>query len=405
LEIALTLSVQTNGIVLRADVVGTGPGAVLLHAGGERRQVWQPVAERLAAAGFVSISMDLRGHGESGGARDDSVFRHAHDVEALLEACGGCPVVVGASLGGFAAMLALAARDRQLRAAGLVLVDVVPDPEPQRVRAFLNASTGGGGDRPLVTEILGHSDDFRTAARQLVLPVMLVRGARSAITDDEVERLRALVPHLRVATVENAGHLVARDAPEGLSAELLSFFLNDAVRDRRIDRFIVLAGGYDLRHPGGTLGKHLHRVGDTLRRWGEQPAVVDAGRLHAAYGTQGFVVPDAELATRDHVCRFVSGTAERLIELYCRCDRQPSYASWSSTAPVVVDRTGGSAISLSEAERCALIAITVANELDVMRHDEKLKQAHGLDLKRIFLDWRPWLCPAAQAEVDGWNIA
>jgi pimeloyl-ACP methyl ester carboxylesterase len=401
----MTLSIQTDGIVLRADAMGTGPEAVLLHAGGERRQVWQPVAQRLADHGFASIAMDMRGHGESGGSRDDSIFRHAADVRALLETCGGRPVVVGASLGGFAAILALAEDDRQTHAAGLVLVDVVPDPEPKRVRAFLNRLPGGLGDLPLVTEILEHAEIFRTAAHRLTLPMMLVRGARSAMTDDEIERLGTAVSQLRVATVEGAGHLVAHDAPEGLSAELLSFLLEDAVRDRRIDRYIALAGGRDLLHPGGTLAKHLHRVGDTLRRWGEDPVVVDAGRLHAAYGTQGFGVPNAELATRDHLLRFVSGNAERLIDLYCRCDRQPSYASWNGNTPIVIDRDGGNSISLNDDERHALIVITVANEMDVLQHDCKLVQQHGAALKRIFMSWRPWLPAIAQAELDAWNVA
>jgi len=178
---------------------------------------------------------------------------------------------------------------------------------------------------------------------------------------------------------------------------------SDDVRDRRIDRFITLAGGQDLPHPGGTLGKHLHRVGDTLRRWGEEPDVVDAGRLHAAYGTQGFAVPNAEMATHDHVRRFVSPYSERLIDLYCRCDRAPSYASWDSAAPFVVDRDNGSRIALNDAERRALIALTVANEMDVLRHDRKLADAHGSTLRRIFNRWRPWLCAAAQADLDIWN--
>jgi hypothetical protein len=261
------------------------------------------------------------------------------------------------------------------------------------------------GDLPLVTEILEHSEVFRSAARQLTLPVMLIRGERSAMTDEEVKRLRAAVPHLRVATVEGAGHLVARDAPEGLSAVILSFLQDDAVRDRRIDRFIELAGGSNLPHPGGTLGKHLHRVGDTLRRWGQEPAVVDAGRLHAAYGTQGFAVPNADLATREHLLRFVSKPAEHLIELYGRCDRHASYASWSSATPFVIARDNGTNVPLSDAERRALISLTVANELDVMRHDQKLAQIHGPALKRIFADWHPWLCATARAELDAWNVA
>lgn len=131
---------------------------------------------------------------------------------------------------------------------------------------------------------------------------------------------------------------------------MTSFLWSDAVRDRRIDRFIQLAGGRALLHPGGTLSEHLHRVGDTLRRWDAQPHVVDAGRLHAAYGTQGFGVPAAHLATRDHLLGFVDASAERLISLYGRCDRQASYETWATRQPILVCRDDGTTTPLSDAD-------------------------------------------------------
>jgi dienelactone hydrolase len=43
-----------------------GPGIVLVHALSRSREDWSAVASRLADAGFVALTIDLRGHGASG---------------------------------------------------------------------------------------------------------------------------------------------------------------------------------------------------------------------------------------------------------------------------------------------------------------------------------------------------
>src|SRR4051812_47200319 len=180
----------------RGDLVGTavgqGPTALLLHAGGERRGVWDPVARLLALAGFRAVAFDLRGHGESGSAGAELFQTHADDVATMLDAgAEAAPaVVVGASLGGLAALLAL--RDPRARAiaAGLVLVDVVPDPPAERVRAYLNGLRSGMGERPLVADILGRRSELRAAAAGLGwVPILLVRGGGSSpLTDEDAAR-------------------------------------------------------------------------------------------------------------------------------------------------------------------------------------------------------------------------
>src|SRR4051794_24009321 len=99
---------------LIGNAIGEGPPALLLHAGGERRGVWEPVAERLAASGFRAVAYDLRGHGESGSAGAERLTTHAGDVAAMLGSEPVPALVVGASLGGLAALLAL--RDPEARA-------------------------------------------------------------------------------------------------------------------------------------------------------------------------------------------------------------------------------------------------------------------------------------------------
>jgi dienelactone hydrolase len=50
-----------------------GPGILLLHMCNSQRTAWNTLAPRLTAAGFHVMTLDLRGFGESGGARFASV--------------------------------------------------------------------------------------------------------------------------------------------------------------------------------------------------------------------------------------------------------------------------------------------------------------------------------------------
>ncbi|MCA1655497.1 MAG: alpha/beta fold hydrolase [Pseudonocardiaceae bacterium] len=201
--------------------IGSGPPILLLHAGGENRRVWSPVAARLAEAGFTALAYDQRGHGDSDSGDADTLPPFAGDVAAMIDALAEAPIVVGASLGGLAALLALAKPELERRVAGLVLVDVVPDPPPARTRDFLRAAMGDRANAPIVSDILGRGPELNRIAARLAIPVLLVRGARSPVTDDDVARLTKNLRHLAVAAIPGAGHLVARDAPTALAQHIL----------------------------------------------------------------------------------------------------------------------------------------------------------------------------------------
>jgi pimeloyl-ACP methyl ester carboxylesterase len=94
-----------NGTTLYAEVRGSGPVVLLVHAGGEDAEQWRPVAERLT--GFTVVTYDRRGTMRSG--RGDwpgaGSAQHADDAAALLEALGLDNVLVfGASSGGIPAL-------------------------------------------------------------------------------------------------------------------------------------------------------------------------------------------------------------------------------------------------------------------------------------------------------------
>lgn len=174
----------------------------------------------------------------------------------------------------------------------------------------------------------------------------------------------------------------------------------------RIDvkSFILSLGGASVKHPGGDLASHLGRVADKLKKWGLRREIVDAGHLHATYGTDGFGYAITGAQAQLELVDLVGAEAESLISLYCRCDRDASYPSWASATPVITDRFSGETVVISEAQREALISLTVANEIDVLCHDPELLRQHGADLARLFEHWRQWLTPSALKELDQWIL-
>jgi pimeloyl-ACP methyl ester carboxylesterase len=118
------------GTALKGDAFGSpdDPAVLLIHGGAQTRAVWDEVADALVKAGRYVIRIDLRGHGESEwpvtGAMISKPF--VQDLRAVLAQMASRPVVVAASLGGWAATAALGEEGAHL-AAGLVLIDSVPD--------------------------------------------------------------------------------------------------------------------------------------------------------------------------------------------------------------------------------------------------------------------------------------
>ena len=61
-----------------------GPGVLLLHQSNRNRESWSVVAAQLASSGFNTLTVDMRGMGESGGSRKDSE-RMPDDVDTGLK--------------------------------------------------------------------------------------------------------------------------------------------------------------------------------------------------------------------------------------------------------------------------------------------------------------------------------
>jgi catechol 2,3-dioxygenase-like lactoylglutathione lyase family enzyme len=153
----------------------------------------------------------------------------------------------------------------------------------------------------------------------------------------------------------------------------------------RIDVFLRTGGAAELRHPGGTLLDHLHRVRDLLAGWGADVDVQVAGLCHATYGTDGFEPSLLPLAERATLRGLIGERAEALVYLYASCDRSVVYPRIGRDEPVVFrDRFAEVEFTPEVGDLRAFLEITAANELDVLAHNESLAARHGAGLYRLF---------------------
>jgi pimeloyl-ACP methyl ester carboxylesterase len=388
----MDVAIAGDGVDLAGTDVGEGPAVVLLHAGGERRAVWDPVIAPLAAAGHRCIAVDQRGHGASPATGADRFDSYAGDAVALCDGLGAPVVLVGASLGGFAALAAAVARPATV--AGVVLVDVVPDPEPDHVRAVLPGvvigdAAGSVADR-LVTEILGRSGEMRAALAGIDRPVLLARGTTArSIGDAAVARYRALAPRGRLVAVAGAGHLVARDRPAALARAVLAFLSSPAVRARhdprpdqpvtardRAGALLDELGAAAVDHLGSDLLTHLEGTETRLRSWGAPEDLALAGLGHATYGTDGFAHPLLEVTERSRLREAIGADAERIVYRYASCDRAATYPGLGRRPLVLRDRFTGRTHALDDSEARQFALLSAANELDLV--DRDLWDDHGV---------------------------
>jgi pimeloyl-ACP methyl ester carboxylesterase len=275
------LEFEGSGVRIAADAVGdpTHPPCLLIHGGGQTRHSWHNTAATLAAAGWYAVAMDQRGHGDSGWAPDGhySLEDFAADT---MEVCRQLdhPVLIGASLGGNAALAALGATAHDPCGRALVMVDVAPHIEAagaNRILTFMREHLEAGfasleevadavhaynPHRPRPSDLSGlrknvrqradgrwywhwdpqfmtltpHDDETRTrahraeqlvaAARTLTVPTLLVRGRQSDLLSEQgAQEFLAMVPHARYADVGGAGHMVAGDRNDVFSDAVVGF--------------------------------------------------------------------------------------------------------------------------------------------------------------------------------------
>ena len=261
----VTPFVTRNGLTLTADVAGAGArGVVMLaHGGGQTRHSWASTAERLAERGWKTVSLDLRGHGDSDWdpAGDYHIDRYAEDLIDVATALPGRPALIGASLGGIAGMMVEAVLAPGTFAS-LTLVDIIPRTDPsgvEKIMGFMGAHLEHGfhsleaaaetiaaylPHRPKPKDLSGlgknlrqgadgrfrwhwdpkfvtgvrrersptHGEDLEARCREIDIPVHLIRGRMSELVSLEgAEAFVAGLKHGSFTDVADAGHMVAGD--------------------------------------------------------------------------------------------------------------------------------------------------------------------------------------------------
>jgi pimeloyl-ACP methyl ester carboxylesterase len=79
---------SADGTLLKATYFTAGkpgPGVILFHQNNRTRTSWDDVAHQLAAAGINTLTIDNRGHGESGGTREYARQKWQADVETAFQ--------------------------------------------------------------------------------------------------------------------------------------------------------------------------------------------------------------------------------------------------------------------------------------------------------------------------------
>jgi pimeloyl-ACP methyl ester carboxylesterase len=276
-----------SGLDLAADVEGDGArGVVMLaHGGGQTRHSWASTARRLAGRGWKTVSLDLRGHGDSGWDPDGDyhIDRYAEDLIDVAAQVGhpgpgGRPALIGASLGGIAGMMVEA-----ILAPGtfvsLTLVDIIPRTDPsgvEKIMGFMGAHLEHGfhsleaaaetiaaylPHRPKPKDLSGlgknlrqgadgryrwhwdprfvtgvrrertpsHAENLEARCAEIDIPIHLIRGRMSELVS--LEAAQAFVSGLKhgsLTDVADAGHMVAGDRNDVFLEAVVAFLEREA---------------------------------------------------------------------------------------------------------------------------------------------------------------------------------
>jgi pimeloyl-ACP methyl ester carboxylesterase len=193
----------------RTDVAPGAPPVLLVHGWGGDAHQWRALGDRLAAAGFDPVLLDLPAHGRSHGRRS-TLPQWVRALFSVTAALGPWHGVVAHSLGALAAAHALA---RGLPARRLALVATSPPP-----RQFLRWFAGVLG--------LGEDQAQRMQARieqreglplmrfeaewlgpRVAQPTLLVHDTEDRTAPiAEAQRLGAAIAGARFQTTQGLGH-------------------------------------------------------------------------------------------------------------------------------------------------------------------------------------------------------
>ena len=264
-------------IKIAADVWGSNNEelVILLHGGGQTRHAWGDTGKKLAEAGYHSVALDLRGHGDSEWHADGdySIRAYKDDLVSIINEIGKPARLVGASLGGMASLLLAGDEINSDLCTALIMVDIGIYPDPvgsDRIVSFMLSGEGGFNSledvAKSISDYLPHrkkpkdleglkknlrlKDDGRyywhwdprfirrrpgsrdrgyfdlqlKAAEKVTIPTLLIRGALSdVVTMEDVDYFLSVISHAKFIEIEKAAHMIAGDRNDIFAEEAIKF--------------------------------------------------------------------------------------------------------------------------------------------------------------------------------------
>lgn len=134
--------VETPGAQIEVLVQGEGPSIVLLPSLGRGASDFDPIAVRLAAAGFRVLRPEPRGIGRSAGAMSGiDMHDYAADVAAVIASDGDGPAfIAGHAFGNRVARMLATDRPDLVSGVALIAANVGIAPSPPKVREAIRNS-------------------------------------------------------------------------------------------------------------------------------------------------------------------------------------------------------------------------------------------------------------------------
>ena len=265
-------------IKIAADVWGSNNQelVILLHGGGQTRHAWGDTGKKLAEAGYHSVALDLRGHGDSEWHADGdySIRAYKDDLVSIINEIGKPARLVGASLGGMASLVLAGDEINSDLCTALIMVDIGIYPDPvgsDRIVSFMLSGEKGFDSledvaksisdylphrkkpkdleglkknlrlkddgryywhwdprfirrRPGSQDREGYFDLQLKAAEKVTIPTLLIRGALSdVVTMEDVDYFLSVISHAKFVEIEKAAHMIAGDRNDIFAEEAIKF--------------------------------------------------------------------------------------------------------------------------------------------------------------------------------------
>ena len=245
---------------------GSGPEVLLVHGISSSGLSWQPILAGLGRA-FTPITIDLRGHGESGHPACGYLYDdYANDLDAVLDALSmDRPLIIGHSLGG---LVALRWASRHPERAAAIVVEESPlrsgedfrapfdrwiaqnampaeelaeiyrekNPALTRDQALQRAEIMTGTAPAVFTELrddsLANEGTDRIAAfERIASPILFIRGdpdLGSMVHPGDLAGFSARLANVTVVPLPGVGHNIHTESPEAFLDVVVPFLKQHA---------------------------------------------------------------------------------------------------------------------------------------------------------------------------------